>query len=638
MYKAYFLIGFLFFSSYLQAQDQNIADSLVNLYAKLTDSDSLKMTVLHEIAFYHTNPDSALKYSTLLVEFAEADSNHLWLHRGFIEKGHAYKLKGDLEQSLFCYFQSLDFAQRANYMIGVAGAQNAIAGVYRVQGNQQTSFRYYNQAIDIFRRENDTLRLASSLLNTGDLYRESSQLDTALLYFEESQVLYAQVDYEIGIAYSLGNIGLVYAEQGRHAEAEKNIKEATLILEKLGDRYPIAVYDTYMADIYREKGDFQRALKYAQRSYDVSIELGLKEQTRDASLKLSELYQEAGNYEQAYTYQSKYLAYRDSINNEETIRQMADLRTEYEVSQKQVEVDLLEEQKRSQQIVGISLIVVLLLVVLLAFVLYKNNRQKQATNLLLSEQKEEIAAQRDQLEDLNDTKDRFFSIISHDLRGPVSAFKGVSNLIKLFIEEKDMDGLADINEHFDKSVDQMSVLLDNLLDWAVTQQGAIPYTPEQVSLSTVFFDDLHSLFVHMAQDKKITLTSKFEDDLVLWADVNSLKTILRNLINNAIKFTEEEGEVSVVASANGAMADIRVTDNGVGISKEKLDVLFGTNKYNRSWGTSGEKGLGLGLQLVYDFALLNHGTVRVESEERLGTTFIIELPLYDPGKDPESAG
>ena len=634
--KAYITIGFLFISFYLQGQDQTLADSLIKVYSNIENNNSQKFDILLEICFNHTNPDTVLKYASILVDFAATDSSHLWLHRGFMQQGDAHKLKGDLEEALSCYFKSSNYASLANYSIGLAGANSAIGSVYRVQGNRANSFLYYNQAISIFRQEQDTLRLASSLLNTGDLYRESSQFDTALLYFEESQALFAKVNYEIGIAYNLGNIGLVYAERGEHDLAEKNINEASLILNGLGDRYPIAVYDTYMADIYQQKGDFNRALQYAGKSYQVAKELGLKEQIRDASLKLSELYQSIGDYEQAYAYQSQYIAYRDSINNEETIRKMADLRTEYEVSQKQAEVDLLETQKRIQQIIVFAMAVVLLLLVALAYTLYRNNQQKQATNHLLAEQKEEIETQKDQLEELNHTKDKFFSIISHDLRGPVNSFKAVAILTKLCIEEKRLEDLPEVYQHFDNSIDQLSTLLDTLLDWAVTQQGAISYQPEKVDLAEVT-QELIDLFINMANAKKIQLSSDIDHDLFLWVDINSLKTILRNLVNNALKFTQERGEITLAAIADEhiQMAKIKVQDTGVGIPKEKLSSIFKLGDHNRSWGTQGEKGLGLGLQLVEEFTQMNRGTIRIESQENIGTTVHLDLPLY-PSNDSVS--
>ena len=620
----------LFSYSFLLAQDLRSADSLINILDnKEFSTDSSKFIVLRSILQNHPDPSKKLQYAQQALAIAEKSDNNNWLYICNLNIGYAYRLQGDMEQALKFFFTSFQLANEEGNSQNQAISSSAIGDVYSIQSDHTNAINYYNRAISYFRDVDDSLKLASTILNLADEYFNVDKLDSALILFNESGVIYDHVGYKLGIAYNLGNIGLVYAKQGKHELAEENINKASLILSELGDRYPIAVYDTYMADIYQKRGDFDRALGYAKKSYAVAMELGLKEQIRDASLKLSELYQSVGDYQQAYTFQSKYIAYGDSINNEETIRKMADLRTEYEVSQKQAEVDLLETQKRIQQVIVFAMAVVLLLLATLAYILYKNNRQKQATNLLLGEQKEEIETQKDQLEELNRTKDKFFSIISHDLRGPVNSFKAVAVLTKLCIEEKKLEELPEVYQHFDTSIDQLSALLDTLLDWAITQQGAISYQPGKVDLEEVV-KELTDLFVNMANAKQIQLVSTIKPGLYLWVDLNSLKTILRNLVNNALKFTPEGGKITLSASAeeHNSIAKITVEDTGVGIPTEKLENIFKLSGHNRSWGTQGEKGLGLGLQLVHEFIQMNKGTVKIESQENTGTTVNLELPLY----------
>ncbi|UII32389.1 tetratricopeptide repeat-containing sensor histidine kinase [Fulvivirga ulvae] len=620
----------------ISAQDQHKADSLINLMnnGKIMP-DSTKFEVLRGIFINQTDPDLKLHYAYKAYKMAVEADNLLWLYKSTLNIGHAHKKKGDLQKALDALLKSLEFAGEMKDGGREAIAYSAIGSVYRVQGNFTLSLKYYNLAIIKLREKKDYRNLAKSLMNTGELYRVNHQMDSALIYFTEAGELFDKINYRIGKAYNLGNIGLIYAEQGKNALAEQNINEAVRILKELGDIYAISVYDTYMADIYKDKGDYIRALEYANRSHMEAVKGGLKEQIRDASLKLSELYSDLKDYERAFGFQSQYIVYRDSINNEATIRKMADLRTEFEVSQKQAEVDLLNEQKRNQQIIGIGLTIVILLVGALAFMFYKNSKQRQHTNQILSEQKEEIEAQRDQLDELNQSKDKFFSIISHDLRGPVHAFKGMSRLIKMYIDQNCIDELAELNQHFDKSVDQLSTLLDDLLDWAVSQQGKVPYSPEEVSLHDLS-EDIMGLFHNMAQAKKINLTTSIPEDIQLWVDSNSLRTILRNLVNNALKFTEEGGSVTLFAGKDGDMAALHVADTGRGIPQVQLESLFKLGGHKRSWGTEGEKGLGLGLQLVYSFSEMNGGSITVESEEGVGTTFTIHMPLFQPTPIPDA--
>jgi len=308
------------------------------------------------------------------------------------------------------------------------------------------------------------------------------------------------------------------------------------------------------------------ALKYAHQSLVIGEDGMLKEQIRDASLKLSELYGETGNYKKAFEYQSQYLSYGDSISSVETIRNMADLRTEFEVSQKQIEVDLLSQEKKTQQAISLGLISGLALVIILIGVLYRNNQRKLKSNQLLEEQK-------DRLERLNNTKDKFFSIISHDLRGPVNAFHGISQLIKSFLLKGKTDELIEVAEDIDKSVDGLSELLNYLLNWAVQQQGHVQNVPEKVSLNEMI-DGLFNTFDNMAKSKNISLESGLDEEIELWVDRNSAMTILRNIVNNSLKFSDAGGKIDIIAAQENEYAVIKITDTGVGIPEKKLKELF----------------------------------------------------------------
>lgn len=622
------LMSFLSLLSHITiSQNRSIADSLIQVYNRHDYPDSIEFQLIRDIVSNHTQVDSVLFYSNILIEKSTDRSNYLWLHRGLLNQGHAFRKKGDLDKAIEAYFKSAEAAKKIEYNAGMAGAFSAIGTTYKIEGNYKNALEFLNLGIREFREIQDSLNLAKSLLNTGELYRTTHVFDTALLYFEESGKLFEILNFKIGSAYNLGNIGLVYAETGRHDRAEENINKATSILTELGDFYPIAVYDTYMADIYREKADIPRALTYALHSLHIAKSNGLKEQIRDASLKLSELYELNKDYQNAHQYQSQYITYRDSIGNEETIRKMADLRTAFEVSQKQVEIDLLENRQRMQNITFASMTTVIILLAFLAFMYYRNNKRKQVLNMIITERKEEVEAQRDQLEGMNETREKFLSIIAHDLWGPVNSFKGFSQIMKYSIDQNDTEDLKEIHVQFEKSVDGLSSLLTNLLDWSVTQQGTIPYKPEKVELKTVA-DELVNLFMNMAATKQINLKSNITADTHMWVDINCVKTILRNIVSNAIKFTIEGGSITVSSETVKEMVVIIVQDTGIGISKEKLNTLLDTNNYNRSWGTKGEKGLGLGLQLVKEFTELNKGTIRIDSKENVGTSIIVSLPLW----------
>ena len=208
-----------------------------------------------------------------------------------------------------------------------------------------------------------------------------------LNYFNEAGTIFKKEKYKIGIAYTLGNTGMVYAKQGKDDLAIKNIKEAIIILEKLEDYYGISDYLSAMSDIYFDRNDWEIALPYAKRSLEIAQKQGLKDQVRKSSLLLSELYQKMGNIPESYSYYKKYIVYRDSINNLEAIEKTADLRTNFKVSKKQAEVDLMQIQKRNQRIITIASIISLVLVFFIALGLFRRYRFIQKTNNIIAAEK-----------------------------------------------------------------------------------------------------------------------------------------------------------------------------------------------------------------------------------------------------------
>jgi signal transduction histidine kinase len=223
-------------------------------------------------------------------------------------------------------------------------------------------------------------------------------------------------------------------------------------------------------------------------------------------------------------------------------------------------------------------------------------------------------------------KDRFFAIISHDLRGPVSSFQGISQIISLYLQQAKYDDLKKMMTEVDKATDQLSKLLDNLLNWASSELSQIPYKPEKLNVSRMI-KDLVEIFELIAKSKNIKIESDIDANLEVFVDVNSTVTIFRNLVHNALKFTPEGGTIDISAKPNGQEVSISVHDSGVGMNQEQIDNLFILTDKSSTYGTKGEKGIGLGLQLVNEFTKLNKGKVEVTSKEGEGTTFNVSLPV-----------
>ncbi|QSE99222.1 tetratricopeptide repeat-containing sensor histidine kinase [Fulvivirga lutea] len=610
---------FCFFSNSLVAQKYNVSDSLIEILDRNTEVGESKLDILHDISYQVPQPNKKAKYADLLIEEAVKQKNYRYHYLGYISKGFAQKLLGNHTSSLEAYLNAVKIANQKSDSISLGDAYTNIASLYTAQEDYGKAIEYYKLVEAIYRNKVDPSRIAVLFVNYGYAAYKAEQFELALEVLNKASAIKNGISNRVK-SYAKSNLALVLAKTNQIAAATSQLNEAVVIMENNQDYYAISDCLVEIGGVYIDNGQIELGIKNLEEGYNIAREHGLKQQIQNASKHLSEAYKIKGYIEKAFEYQSKYYAYRDSLMSAEKIRELGDLRTEFEVGQKQAEVDLLTAEKKTQKILLYASTGGAILLLALVGLIYKNNRDKTRINAILEDQKA-------QLEELNKTKDKFFSIISHDLRGPVHAFTGISRLIKYSAEDNDKEGLVEIAEHVEKTSKDLSGMLDGMLEWAMQQQGRMDYKPQQVSLKSIF-EGINTLFINSAKAKNIQLQLDVDSDAQVWVDKNSTQTIFRNLVNNAIKFTPEGGSVTASVSQLENSAEIKITDTGIGIPKEKLSQLFNQVGSKSSYGTDGEKGLGLGLQLVYEFVKMNQGTIEVESDEGKGTTFLVNLPLY----------
>ncbi len=241
------------------------------------------------------------------------------------------------------------------------------------------------------------------------------------------------------------------------------------------------------------------------------------------------------------------------------------------------------------------------------------------------ENEHQLAKQNKQLQQLNNVKDRIFAIIGHDLRKPALAFRGITKKVNYLLQKQDFKTLSAFGSTIEAEALALNKLTDNLLNWALMQKNIMPYHPNTLRVADVVEENVH-LFKKMAKDKDLSLVSKVPIELQVFADRNALHTIVRNLIDNAIKYTPVGGKVEIEAEDTIEGVRIQVRDTGVGIPKEKLHDIFLLNQDKSEAGTAGEKGTGLGLHLVQELVKLNKGSLDVASRVGEGTAFKVILP------------
>ncbi len=247
------------------------------------------------------------------------------------------------------------------------------------------------------------------------------------------------------------------------------------------------------------------------------------------------------------------------------------------------------------------------------------------THLELSKVKQNLIAKNKELEELNATKDKFFRIIAHDLRSPLSSLLG--GLSVLGHENNQDNPAADMQivDMLKSSVKKGLKLLNNLMEWSSLQTGAFPFQPAILNLKELVEENI-ALLRSLAMDKSIVIDFNISKEVSVFADENMISSVIRNLVSNAIKFTNREGKIEVSSKRLEGYYEIAVKDNGIGIEKQLLDNMFKIDRTSSTKGTSGEKGTGLGLLLCKEFVEKHGGEIRIETTQGIGTCFYFTLP------------
>lgn len=575
--KACFTIGFCFIVyPYIYCQQQTRLDSLVSVYEKGSYKKQDKLSILKTICEVYNDPEKILFYSDLLIRAAQAEDSVDFVVVGYSQKGNAYKLKGDNSQALENFFVSAKLSEKEHQQ---GGLYISIADIYSSMGNHNNAMQYYQKALFILKKNSrtnlDSVTVATALFNLGDEYVKAGLWDSALYYTRESQLLSNKASYRVGEAYSYGNIGTIYSKKGNKLLAEQNLNTSIALLEELNEYNAICEFLISMADIYQEKNDIGTAKNYAGKSLVLAQKYGLKKEISDANHKLSELYEKAGDQQKALTYYKEFVAYRDSVHNIESVLQMADLRTNFEVSEKQKEVDLLETRNklRLAERNGFIFASLLLVAVLITSVYFYKQRAKR--NKLIAAQKlqeAEIVHQKNLMQSVITSQEAERKRIGMDLHDEVGA---ALSTLRIKIEKNVGVAAASV---------QHATIIKSDIDKIITNMRNISHAlSPRISGSFGFYDAVFELSDNVNRSGKIHMVVHFDEDkLPEFANDQApmaIYRVLSELINNTLKHAQAKKiQLSVVVNADKMEIDYR--DDGIGISQNNDTVSNGMGMQN----------------------------------------------------------
>lgn len=385
------------------------------------------------------------------------------------------------------------------------------------------------------------------------------------------------------------------------------------------DPYFVQGIEGLLVDYYIENNELKKAENAALANLEYGIRDSVKYSENSSYLDLSKIYELQNDFQKAYEYSQKYNSSITMYDGKEVGQKVAEARltSEFDIEKKIVALEnerekalLKAEQTRASMFGGIALIG-LLATGLFLYISRRNNKL--------------ILRQKQELEKLNNVKDQLFQIIGHDLRKPVIAFRNTSQNLNYLIERGDTARLKRLGEEIDHEGKSLYNLTDNLLQWGLSQKDIISINPEKVNVREIASENIN-FFAPIARKKDIELTNNIDASINVLADWNSLDTMLRNLIDNAIKYSQVGGEIIIDVKEEDKFVRISVSDSGIGMTKDIIQRIMSEDLVKSTEGTQNEKGSGIGMKIVRSMAQKNNGLLEVTSSLGKGSVFTISLP------------
>lgn len=564
------------------------------------------------------NIDQAIVLSTKI----KADSTLISAYNiKAIYKTYVNDYEGAYEQ----YQNALLLCENNRHPLEETKLYSNLATLFSVLGDNDESIKIYIKALAITDRLEDKFWVGVVKSNLGFLYNKTHQFDKAIIFLDESIQIFIEVDRKEWLAYAYltkANILLNKNETEealRYLDLSKGLQK-NLIDEKLKQDLLLG-YTKY----HQQINELEKSEELAKKGYLSSIDNQNQILIANFSEILYQLNKEKENQKEALFYLEKFKNITDStaLQSKQNALALLNAKTNFQKQQNDLKLENQRTIKQQKTYIIFSLFIVFL-VILIAYYGYRNNKTITNLNYQLEEKTITLEKSEKTLKYANETQEKLFSIISHDLKSPINALKNLLLLIKNGdIEPKDFLNFV---PKLYSDVDAMSFTLNNLLTWSKSQMNGFVNKPISFQIHEKVNSSIQ-LLQENANQKKIAIVNNVPTSAEIYCDVNQFNLIVRNLVTNGIKFTPSGGEIRIHADEKNQFWEISIKDNGVGISPEVLKKLFKPDSaLHSTYGTNKEKGTGLGLLLCKEMVEKNGGKISVESIPNEGTTFYFTMP------------
>lgn len=615
---------------------------------KSIPDDIEKCNLLNDLSdeFRNVNTDKGLEYGNKGLTLSKKLKYKEGIARSLKLIGTNLWIMGIYDIALDNYLNSLRLYKELKDTISLCKVYNNLGLVYFARSEPKLARENYAIALRLARQINSDTEQARILTNMALLEREQGSVEKAIDYHYEGLKFANLSNSQFMVAYNKCYIGKCYNTLKKYDSVSKFLDESLAIFDSLGSFNDVAMNYNIYAEHYIDINDYPKALEFANKGLKLSQSIGSGFTTMESTKLVSDAYKGMNNYEQALKYRDSYFDLAFAMNNESKIKSIAQIEAKHKYDEKLMETELknLEKLTASREFLTIAIVISIVLLISLSLIIIIY-RIKVKHNQLLTIKNDEITVLNLQLREVIASKDKFFTILAHDLRSPFSGFLGLTKLMSEHINDFSIDDLQEMSSEMQNSADNLYKLLDNLLLWSRMQRGELECTPAPIDLTLIVKQNIDVAY-EVAKLKDIEFINNINENTDVLADPGMLNTVFRNLISNAIKFTPNGGNIEIGVSKNivtaknqqsqngngvpesiiNSFVNIYVKDSGIGMPLDMIGKLFKIDENVSRPGTNNEPSTGLGLMICYEFILKHKGKIWVESEVGAGSTFWFSLP------------
>ncbi|MEA1896241.1 MAG: tetratricopeptide repeat-containing sensor histidine kinase [Bacteroidota bacterium] len=640
--KYLLILGILIFQPFYTNGNPVQSDSILKLLSSV--DDSIKIVLLSQLTgeYKTSSLEKCLEYENQSLFIAELSNRTDWMAKAYLRIGKLYHNTEMYSEAINEYVKAQSLAEQIRDSILIGYIYHELGKSYLNNGQTQESLSSFKQANHIAKLKKDTLSQILNYISIAELFLSLDNNEEALIYLHQCIPCIQDVrNYKYYVKILL-YITKIEINAKNFTAARENLTQASVLAQEAGLNYETANILYYLGLNFTGEDNVNLGMQH----FNLALELANKYHFTDLIIKneqeLSVLLENNGNFAQALSYQKHIYQLKDSLRIQHRNQKMSFLDMKYDSEKKEKDIVLLKKEdaiqdaslSKQKRLRFYFLFVCIILIVGAGFSIRANFIKQRMTSILnqkkklLEKTQEDLLKAKQKLQNLDDTKNKLFSIMAHDLINPFNALLGFASLLEEESNHLNKNEIKEYSAVIHQTANNLYSLLENLLQWSQSQTGKIITRKEMINISELV-KSVVNLFQVMVDKKEITINSSVDKNCLAFADYDLISAAVRNLVQNAIKFSPSGSKIHLSVSCKRGKAIIVIADEGIGIQKEDQEKLFRPDEHISTQGTSNETGAGLGLIIAQEFIILNEGLIDLESSPGVGSTFTITLPGSD---------